>query len=101
MELRDQPFRQGDELDAGEDQLLVEARDMLLVPRDAVQRLGNDDVEGALPRILQELLVPRAQIGCAGKAPVGIDMARCPACSASGTARQVDGSWDWRVSGSS
>jgi hypothetical protein len=48
---------QGHDRDAGEGQPLVERRDVLLVAGQAIQRLGDHDVEAAVAGILQHALV--------------------------------------------
>jgi hypothetical protein len=56
MELADLALGQCHDLDAAERQLLEESRDVLLIARDAVERLRDDNVEGPGPRVAQELL---------------------------------------------
>ena len=48
---------QGDDRDAGEGQPLVERRDILLVAGQAIQRLGDHDVEAAVAGVLQHALI--------------------------------------------
>ena len=45
MQLADLAFGQGHQPHAGEAQLLVEGGDVLLVARQPVERLGDDDIE--------------------------------------------------------
>ncbi len=47
MQLGDFPLGQGDDGDACELQVLVECRDIRLIPADAIQCLGNDHREQA------------------------------------------------------
>src|SRR5215831_15013843 len=72
MKLTDLALGDGDNLDGAEAELLVEAGDMLLVAREAVERLGDDDVEGAGARIGEELLVAGAEMVGAAQRMVGI-----------------------------
>jgi len=41
--------------------VLVEGGDILLVARETVERLGDDDVEGAVTGIFEQLLIAGAQ----------------------------------------
>ena len=62
MQLADLALGQGDDPDAGEAQPLEQAGDVLLVARQPVERLGDDDVE-LPPGVLEQLLIARAQDG--------------------------------------
>jgi hypothetical protein len=57
MEVGDLALGQGHERDPGEAEPLVQRRDVLLVAGEAVERLGNRDVEPVLARLLQPELV--------------------------------------------
>ena len=63
MQLADLAFRQGEDADAGEGQLLVEGGDVFLVARQAIERLGNHHIEGAGSGIGQHGLVAGAKGG--------------------------------------
>ena len=56
MELVDLALGQGEQLYPGKGQMLVEGGDILLVTRETIQRLGDDDVEGASASILVVLI---------------------------------------------
>src|SRR5215831_7623605 len=72
MKLTDLALGDGDNLDGAEAELLVEAGDMLLVAREAVERLGDDDVEAAGAGVGEELLVAGAEMVGAAQRMVGI-----------------------------
>ena len=57
MQLRHFTLGQGDNLDAGQLEPLVQAGDILLIPRQAVECLGQHDVEAAVARRRQQRLV--------------------------------------------
>jgi hypothetical protein len=61
MQLGDVPLGQRDDLHAGEAQMLEQGRDIGLVAGDAVERLGQHDVELPLAGVLQERLNARPQ----------------------------------------
>nr|WP_180982621.1 hypothetical protein [Methylocella silvestris] len=44
---------------------------MLPITADAIERLNEHDVELALPRIVEDLLITRTQIAGAGHAAIG------------------------------
>ena len=60
-------------------QPLEEARDILLVTRQPVERFRYDNIEFALPRVFQEGLIGRAQRARAALRPVGIGAKIFPA----------------------
>jgi hypothetical protein len=61
MKLGDFPFRQRGDGDACEFQMLVEGGNVCLIAADAVQRLGQEDVELAMLRIAHQSLDARTQ----------------------------------------
>ena len=58
MQLADLALGNRDEPNAAEAELLIEGCHVFLVARQPVEGLGDDDVEGSGPGVLQELLVP-------------------------------------------
>ena len=79
MQLADLALGQRDEADAGEAELLVERCDVLLVAGQAVERLGDHDLEGAGTRVLQQLLVAGPKAARAAHAVIRIGRDRRPA----------------------
>ena len=65
MQLVDLAFGEGHQRDAGEIEALVERRHVLLVAAQPVERLGDDQVELAGARILDQLLIARRKVGAA------------------------------------
>src|SRR5258708_20203413 len=57
MELVDLALGQGEQLYPGKGQMLVERGDILLVTGETVERLGDDDFEGAGAGILEQFLI--------------------------------------------
>ena len=55
------PLAQRDDVDAGEGEALEEARGVVLVASDAIQRFGEHQVEPRMQRIPHECLELRAQ----------------------------------------
>ena len=84
VELRDLAFRYCDQLDVAEGELLVETGHVLLVPREAIEGLGDDDLKLTRSGILQELLIAgakgtrtahgRIRVGCAKGPALFFDM---------------------------
>ena len=72
MELADLALGQGHDPHAAEAQLLEQGGDVLLVAGEPVERLGDDDVEGAGPGVLQQLLVARPKPAGAGAGGVAV-----------------------------
>src|SRR5262249_43605042 len=79
MELADLALGQGHDPDTVEAELLVEASDILLVAREPVEGLGDDQVEAAGTGVLQELLVPRPQPAGTGGRGVAVGRHQRPA----------------------
>ena len=75
----DLAFAKCNEADAGELQALEERRDILLVSGEAIERLGNHDVEGRLPSPFQHRLISRAKRRCAAHRRVPVDLDKRPA----------------------
>jgi hypothetical protein len=61
--------------------VLVKRGHVLLVAREAVQRLGDHHLERAGARALEQLLVPGTEPACAAQAMVGIGGSPLPAFS--------------------
>jgi hypothetical protein len=61
MKLGDLTFGQGDDLHAGKAQMLKERRHVRLIARNAIQRLGEHNVELATLGVLQQQLDTRPQ----------------------------------------
>jgi hypothetical protein len=61
MKLGDFPFGQGNDLHAGKAQMLEQRRHIGLIARDAVQSLGEHNVEPATLGILQQRLDTRPE----------------------------------------
>jgi hypothetical protein len=61
MKLRDFAFSQGNDLHAGETQMLEQRRHIGLIARDAVQSLGEHNVEPATLGVLQQRLDTRPE----------------------------------------
>lgn len=51
---------------------------MLLVATDAIERLHEHNVELAFPCVVEDLLIPRAQVACAGHAAIGVGRGQQP-----------------------
>ena len=63
MQVRDVTFGKRDDVDAGEGETLEEPGGVFLVAAEAIQRLGEHDVEPAVQRIAHERLEARSQQG--------------------------------------
>jgi hypothetical protein len=61
MKLGDFALGQGDDLHTGKAQMLERRRHVALIARDAIQRLGEYNVELAAPGVLQQRLDTRAK----------------------------------------
>ena len=68
------PSARGHQLDASEAQVLVEPCHVLLITAEAVERLGNHDVEAAGAGVLEQPLIPRPQGAGAGDRGVAVDL---------------------------
>ena len=66
MKFADLALRQGYDPDSRQSGLLVACSDVLLVTREAVQALGQYEVEAAAANRDQQVLVPGPQTGCPG-----------------------------------
>src|SRR5260221_9855320 len=78
VELADLALCQGDHRHASKGEVLVEPGDVLLVAREAIKRFGDDDLEAAGTRILEELLVARPHANGATHGMIGVDTGRGP-----------------------
>jgi hypothetical protein len=58
--------------------LLVQARDILLIAREAIESFGDKNVKAACPGIFEHLLIAGAQGGGAADGMVRIDLAELP-----------------------
>ena len=72
MQFADLAFGQREQPHPGEPQPLQESGDVFLVARQAVEGLGDDDVELAAPGIFEQGLVCRTQSARPADRPVGI-----------------------------
>nr|WP_245826634.1 hypothetical protein [Oceanibacterium hippocampi] len=81
VELADLAFGDRHQRDTEKREPLEEAGDMLLVAGEAVEALGHHDLEGAVPRVLLERLVARAEGRGAAHASVAIDAGEAPAAA--------------------
>ena len=79
MQLADLALGEREQPHPGETQPLQQAGNILLVARQPVERLGDDDVKLAAAGILKLRLIGRAQRAGAADRPVGIGMAIFPA----------------------
>ena len=79
MEVGDLALGQGHEGDAGEAEPLVQRRNVLLVAREAVERLSNSDVKAALARPLQHELVAGPDRRGAAQRTIDVGMSIVPA----------------------
>ena len=79
MQDADLALGEGDQLDGGELQALEQGRDVLLIPRKAIERLGDDDVEGCLPGAFKHCLISWPKRGPAADRGVAIDLNESPA----------------------
>jgi hypothetical protein len=71
MQVRDIPFRERDNVHAGEGETLEESGRVLLVPAESVQRLCEDDIESPVQRIAHQRLEAGAKQGRAGDRVIG------------------------------
>jgi len=78
MQFTDLAFRQSHQSYAGEAKLLVQAGNVLLIAREAVEGLGDKNLKAACPGIFEHLLIAGAQGGGAADGVVGIDLAELP-----------------------
>ena len=74
MQFANLAFRQGDQPHAGKGKLLEQARDVLLVTREAIEGFGDKDLKAACPSILKHLLVTGPQGGGAADGMVRVDL---------------------------
>ena len=79
MEIGDLALGQGHERDAGKAEPLVQRRDVLLVAREAVERLSYRDIELALARPLQHELVAGSDRRGAAQRTIDVGMLVVPA----------------------
>ena len=79
VQVRDVALGERDDVDAGEGEALEEAGRVFLVAAEAVQRLGEHDVEPAVERIAHQRLESRAQQRRAGHRVVRVLLADRPA----------------------
>jgi hypothetical protein len=79
MQFSDLTLGQGDDPDGGKRQALVERGHILLVARQAVQRLGHDHVELAIARIGEQALVARSQHRGTAERSVAVGLLQGPA----------------------
>nr|WP_210425329.1 hypothetical protein [Spongiibacter thalassae] len=77
--MRDFTLGQGDHLDIGKAQALVNSGNILLITRKTIQRFSQDNIELSALGILHERLNTRAHHACPGQAVVGIDLNYSPA----------------------
>ncbi len=90
MKLRDLAFRQGENSDAGKAQALVDARNVFLIAREAVERLRQHDVEPAFAGVGQERLHAGAHERGAGEAVIGVAFDDGPAFAGGAFRAQTD-----------
>ena len=62
MKLTDFAFRKRHDTNACKAHQLEEGGDMFLIATDAIERLGEHNVELAFPRTLEEFLITRAEV---------------------------------------
>src|SRR5262249_25040509 len=79
MQFADLTLGKGEEAHAGKSQPLQETSDILLVARQPVERLGDDDVELAASGIIEKRLIGRAQGAGTAHGPVRVGMEVFPA----------------------
>ena len=78
MQLADLALRQSHQPHAGEAKLLEQARDILLVTRQAVEGFGDEDLKTSGASILEHLLVSGPQSGGAADGVVRVDLTEVP-----------------------
>lgn len=78
LQIADLAFGQRDNPGSGKPGLLVEGGDMLRIARQAVQALGQDEVDLATPQCGQQGLIGRTLHDRAGERVVGIDLTDGP-----------------------
>jgi hypothetical protein len=79
MQLGNLAFGQCNEADAGQAQSLIETGDILLVAGQAVERLGEHDIEAAVANRLEHRLIAGAEGARARDRRVAIDLLEAPA----------------------
>ena len=79
MQLRDFAFGQGDDAGTGKGRLFIEAGNMLLVTGDAVQALGQHDIDGPGPDGQEQLLIIRAVQACSRYCMISEYLVNAPA----------------------
>ena len=79
VQVRDVAFGERDDVHAGEGEALEESGGVFLVATEAVQRLGEHDIEAAIQRIAHQRLESCAQQRCAGHCVVRVLLADRPA----------------------
>jgi hypothetical protein len=92
VQVRDVAFGERDDVDAGEGETLEETRRVFLVAAEAMQRLGEDDVEPAVQCIPHQRLEPGAKQRRSGDRVVGELLRDCPSlasCELAANARLV------------
>jgi len=78
MQFADLALAQGDDADASKAQLLEEGSNVLLVARQAIQCLSNDDCELSVSSVLKDLLVSGTQMTRAADRAVGVGCDKLP-----------------------
>ena len=78
MQLGDLALGKGDDPDPGELHPLEQSGDILLIARQTVQGLSDDDVEGAAPRVLDQRLIPRPNCRRSADGRIAVDVNERP-----------------------
>ena len=79
MQLGDLAFGQGDQSHTGEGEVLLEARHILLIARQAIECFGDHRLKLTGTCILEQLLVARAKSARATDGMVGVGRGNVPA----------------------
>jgi len=72
---------QGDDPDPGELHPFEQSSDILLVARQTVQGLSDDDVAGGVPRVLDQSLISRPNRRCPTDGRIAVDPSQRPVLS--------------------